>query len=153
MAFRRHANEGNLRAQQATPDPFAWLEEVESKRSMDWVLAKNAATVAVLGKTPLYQPMYDRTLKILDAKDPIAYPSMVGDMLYNFWQDANHARDIWRRTLDELPRQVAPVGTRARHRCAVEGGEGHLVVRRRELPGARGAVLPGIALTGRVRRH
>ncbi len=88
----------SLHAQQVTPDPFAWLEEVESKRSMDWVLAKNAATVAVLGKTPLYQPIFDRTMKILDSKDRIAYPSMVGDLLYNFWQDADHTRGIWRRT-------------------------------------------------------
>ena len=87
-----------LSAQQATTDPFAWLEDVESKRSMDWVHAKNAATIAVLGKTPLYQPIYDRTMKILDSRDRIAYPSMVGDMLYNFWQDAEHTRGIWRRT-------------------------------------------------------
>ena len=87
-----------LSAQQATTDPFAWLEEVESKRSMDWVHAKNAGTVAVLSKTPLYQPIYDRTMKILDSKDRIAFPSMIGDMLYNFWQDADHARGIWRRT-------------------------------------------------------
>lgn len=86
-------------AQQATtPDPFIWLEEVEGKRAMDWVRAKNAATEAVLTKTPLYQPIYDRTMKILDSKDRIAYPNIIGNRLYNYWQDAEHPRGYWRRT-------------------------------------------------------
>jgi prolyl oligopeptidase len=85
-------------AQQAPDDPFVWLEDVEAKRSMDWVNAKNAATIAELTRSPLYQPIYDRTKQILDSKDKIAYPSILGNMLYNFWQDAEHERGIWRRT-------------------------------------------------------
>ena len=81
-----------LTAQQAPTDPFIWLEDVDGQRSMDWVNAHNASTVAVLGTTPLYQAIYDRTKKILDSKDRIAYPRIVGDMLYNFWQDADHKR-------------------------------------------------------------
>jgi prolyl oligopeptidase len=87
-----------LAAQQTSTDPFIWLEDIDSKRSMDWVNAHNASTVAVLGTTPLYQAIYDRTKQILDSKDRIAYPSVIGDMLYNFWQDADHKRGIWRRT-------------------------------------------------------
>jgi len=85
-------------AHQAPADPFLWLEEVEGKRAMEWVHAKNAATVAALGKTPLYQPLFERTKRILDSKDRIAFPSIKGGMLYNFWQDAEHERGIWRRT-------------------------------------------------------
>jgi len=85
-------------AQQTASDPFIWLEDIDGKRSMDWVNAKNTATVAVLGASPLYQPIYDRTKQILDSKDRIAFPRIVGDMLYNFWQDADHKRGIWRRT-------------------------------------------------------
>ena len=65
---------------------------------MDWVNSHNASTVAVLGATPLYQAIYDRTKKILDSKDRIAYPTVIGPLLYNFWQDADHKRGIWRRT-------------------------------------------------------
>ncbi|HEY6089451.1 MAG TPA: hypothetical protein VD771_06640, partial [Gemmatimonadaceae bacterium] len=86
------------RAQQAQTDPFIWLEDIDAKRSMDWVNAKNAATVAELTASPIYQSIYARTLKILDSKDRIAYPRIVGDKLYNFWQDAEHKRGIWRRT-------------------------------------------------------
>src|SRR5688572_13359910 len=60
-------------AQQSSTDPFIWLEEIDAKRSMDWVNAKNAATVAELGSTPLYQALYDRTKKILDSQDRIPY--------------------------------------------------------------------------------
>src|SRR5438552_17614848 len=66
---------------------------------MEWVNAKNAATIAVLGQGPLYQTLYDRLKQILDSKDKIAYPSILGNMLYNFWQDADHERGIWRRTI------------------------------------------------------
>jgi len=79
-------------------DPFVWLEDVEAARSMEWVNAKNAATIAVLGRAPLYQTLYDRLKQILDSKDKIAYPNILGNSLYNFWQDADHARGIWRRT-------------------------------------------------------
>src|SRR5205809_1080107 len=79
-------------------DPFVWLEDVESAHSMEWVNAKNAATLAVLGQGPLYQTLYDRFKQILDSKDKIAYPGILGNSLYNFWQDADHERGIWRRT-------------------------------------------------------
>ena len=87
-----------MAAQQAPADPFLWLEEVEGKRAMEWVHARNAATVAVLGKMPLYQPLFERAKRILDSRDRIATPSIKGEMLYNFWQDAEHERGIWRRT-------------------------------------------------------
>lgn len=85
-------------AQQTTDDPFVWLEDVEAKRSMDWVNAKNAATITELTRSPIYQPLYDRIKQILDSKDKIAYPGILGNALYNFWQDAEHERGIWRRT-------------------------------------------------------
>ena len=79
-------------------DPFVWLEDVEAARSMEWVNAKNAATIAVLGRAPLYQTLYDRLKQILDSKDKIAYPNVMANALYNFWKDADHERGIWRRT-------------------------------------------------------
>ncbi|HSL69345.1 MAG TPA: prolyl oligopeptidase family serine peptidase, partial [Longimicrobiales bacterium] len=36
--------------------------------------------------------------KILDSQDRIAYPTMAGDWLLNFWQDAKNPRGVWRRT-------------------------------------------------------
>src|SRR2546425_1883183 len=92
-----------IAAQQPAPpqqptDSFVWLEDVEGQRSMEWVNAKNAATIAALTRSPLYQAFYDRIKHILDSKDKIAYPEIIGNSLYNFWKDAEHERGIWRRT-------------------------------------------------------
>jgi prolyl oligopeptidase len=87
---------GAAAAQQ--PDQFLWLEEVEGRRALEWVEARNAATVAELSAHALYRPLHERTLAILDSNERIAYPSIVGDRLYNFWQDAANPRGVWRRT-------------------------------------------------------
>ena len=91
-----------VNAQQMSPtpvaDPFLWLEDVEGAKAMEWVKAKNAATLAELSKSPVYQPVFDRARQIFDSKDRIAAPQMVGDRIYNFWQDAEHERGLWRRT-------------------------------------------------------
>ena len=79
-------------------DPFMWLEEVDGDRAMEWVKAKNTATLDQLGKSPLYQQIFDRTKKVLDSRDRIAMPTILGDRIYNFWTDADHERGIWRRT-------------------------------------------------------
>jgi len=84
-------------AQQA-PDPFLWLEEVEGRRALEWVRARNTATAAELEKVPEYQSIYANTLRILDSRDRIASPSIRGDRIYNFWQDAEHPRGILRRS-------------------------------------------------------
>lgn len=84
-------------AQQQT-DPYLWLEEVESPRALEWVRERNAKTVAALSQSEVYQPIFERTVQILDSQDRIAMPAIYGDQLYNFWQDADHERGIWRRT-------------------------------------------------------
>ncbi len=83
-------------AQQA--DPYLWLEEVESPRALDWVRAHNAQTVAELSQSGVYEPIFARAVEILDSQDRIPMPSIRGEYLYNFWQDASHERGIWRRT-------------------------------------------------------
>src|SRR2546429_9716679 len=58
-------------APQLSDDPFVWLEDIDGQRSMDWVNTKNAATIAALTRSPLYQSFYDRIKQILDSKDKI----------------------------------------------------------------------------------
>ncbi|MGH7444802.1 MAG: prolyl oligopeptidase family serine peptidase [Longimicrobiales bacterium] len=93
-------------AQQA--DPYLWLEEVEAPAALDWVEARNAATVAELSRSEVYRPIFERTVEILDASDRIAQPSIRGDQIYNFWQDGEHERGIWRRTSWESYLSGAP---------------------------------------------
>ena len=85
-------------AAQATNDPFIWLEQVDSPRAMEWVHAENNKTLAVLEKDPRYEAFYSNALAIAEAKDRIPAPGIIGGQIFNFWQDADHVRGIWRRT-------------------------------------------------------
>jgi prolyl oligopeptidase len=90
-------------------DPFLWLEEVESPEALAWVEQRNAATLAELTASPLFQPIFERIRAELDSPERIAMPSIMGEHLYNFWQDEAHPRGVWRRTtwesyLSEDPR-------------------------------------------------
>ena len=79
-------------------DPNIWLEEVEGKEALDWVKSRNAATLEVLTGTESYREAFESSLEIMNSDDRIAAPSLRGDYIYNFWQDAANPRGIWRRT-------------------------------------------------------
>ncbi len=83
---------------QEKEDPFLWLEDVDGAKSMEWVKAKDSATVSALKKFPEFQNIYEKTLQINNSKERIAYPNIVGNYIYNFWQDSVNERGIWRRT-------------------------------------------------------
>ncbi len=100
-------------ADAATPadDPFAWLEQVDDTRAMDWVRAENAKTAAVLENDPRYPELFKEALAIAEAKDRIPVPSIIAGQVLNFWQDAEHVRGLWRRTSLENYRQSTPTWT------------------------------------------
>jgi prolyl oligopeptidase len=79
-------------------DPYLWLEEVTGETALDWVRARNAETVAELTGTPRFAGLRDEVREVLDADDRIPYVRRRGEHLYNFWQDAEHPRGLWRRT-------------------------------------------------------
>src|SRR5262245_28417922 len=79
-------------------DPFLWLEEVQGERALAWVRERSAATAKELEAVPEYRPSFDRTLEILDSKDKIPEPQLLGTAVYNVWKDEHHERGLWRRT-------------------------------------------------------
>lgn len=95
-------------ASPADDDPFAWLEDVQGEKALAWAKAHNAKTLAVLEARPEYKPVYKRTLEILDSKDKIPMPQLLGETVYNFWKDDAHERGIWRRTTLASYRTAAP---------------------------------------------
>src|SRR4051812_13620082 len=78
-------------------DPYIWLEQVDSPRAMSWVRAENAKTTAVLEKTPQFDSIYRDALALAEARDRIPSPQTLAGDIFNFWQDADHVRGIWRR--------------------------------------------------------
>ena len=79
-------------------DPYIWLEEVSSPRAMEWVQSHNARTTHRLQADPRYTRNYDEALAIAGAKDRIPQPRFLLEGIYNFWQDTEHLRGIWRKT-------------------------------------------------------
>jgi len=86
------------RAQAPGDDPYIWLEEVSSPKSMDWVNAHNAKAQAVLEADPRYQAYFNDALALAQARDRIPFGRFIHGQVYNFWQDADHVRGIFRRT-------------------------------------------------------
>ena len=83
----------------AQEDKYLWLEDVDGEKSLEFVNKLNDATVEKLSKEKDYKPIYDKSLEIYNSSDKIAYPSIQGNYVYNFWKDKNHERGIWRRCL------------------------------------------------------
>src|SRR5438309_597795 len=78
-------------------DPYLWLEEVSSPKAMQWVEAHNAKSTAMLEADPRYQQFYSEALDLAQAEDRIPTGRFRRGEVYNFWQDKDHVRGIWRR--------------------------------------------------------
>jgi prolyl oligopeptidase len=89
-------------------DPYIWLEEVEGGKALAWAKEQNRKTTAELQSVKQYKPIYERTRQILDSQERIPAPDLRGDMVYNFWQDKDHPRGIWRRATLSSYRTPAP---------------------------------------------
>jgi prolyl oligopeptidase len=85
-------------AASASDDPYLWLEKVDSPEALDWVRAENRKTLSVLEKDPRFERFHEEALAIAETKDRIPSPSQIGGRVYNFWQDAEHVRGLWRVT-------------------------------------------------------
>ncbi|MDX1517728.1 MAG: prolyl oligopeptidase family serine peptidase, partial [Woeseiaceae bacterium] len=79
-------------------DPYLWLEDVESERSLDWARAQNAATFDQLRDHPLFDELYAEAFSILTSDDRLPEGEIIGGDFHSFWQDKDHVRGIWRRT-------------------------------------------------------
>lgn len=83
-------------------DPYLWLEEIEGERAMAWVEAQNERSLGVLRGDPRFETLHQQALEIVQSRDRIPAPGFRrqgdGEVIDNFWQDAEHVRGIWRTT-------------------------------------------------------
>ena len=95
----------NLQAAPETTKPkvsdesFLWLENIQGQKAIDWVKSQNKATVTKLEADPRYKKFHKVALELLTAKDKIPHGSIMGNYIYNHWQDKDHVRGLWRRQL------------------------------------------------------
>ena len=78
-------------------DPNYWLSDIHGARALAWVKERDAKSEAVLKADPEYAADRAAILKSLDTKDRIPLGNLDHGKLYNFWQDADHVRGLWRR--------------------------------------------------------
>lgn len=79
-------------------DKYAWLEDIYGAKPLAWVKEHNARTAAVLEKDPHFAQLQAESLQVRESPDRLPFAEFHGDSLYNFWQDAQHVRGIFRRT-------------------------------------------------------
>jgi prolyl oligopeptidase len=89
-------------------DPYRWLEDVTGETALDWVRARNAESTAELAAGDRFGELRDGIRQVLDASDRIPFVQRRGDLLYNFWQDTEHPKGLWRRTTLEEYRKAEP---------------------------------------------
>src|SRR5690606_14496396 len=85
---------------QATEDEFQWLEEIPSDEALAWVEEQNQRTSQRIDAARRERTAA-RVLEVLDSTERIPMVTRRGQYLYNFWQDAEHPRGLWRRTTPE----------------------------------------------------
>jgi len=93
---------------QSGDDPYLWLEDIASERSLAWVREQNAATARELEASANFTILRQRLLSIFDSKERIPRIAKRGPYYYNFWRDESHVRGLWRRTTLEEYRKSEP---------------------------------------------
>jgi len=83
-------------AETVADDPYIWLEQQNSGEAMQWVHAENDKTLAVLTKDPHFEAFEREAVAIAESNDRIPMPEYLHHRIFNFWQDAQHVRGIWR---------------------------------------------------------
>ncbi|HEY3631592.1 MAG TPA: prolyl oligopeptidase family serine peptidase [Jatrophihabitantaceae bacterium] len=79
-------------------DPYLWLEDVDSAAALTWARERNAEAEAKLAGSPRFDALRAELREVLDSDERIPGVVRRGEWLFNFWQDAEHPRGMWRRT-------------------------------------------------------
>ena len=105
-------------------DPYLWMEEVQGKEVMAWVDAQNKRSLDAMDNISIYQDNYAKALDLATSDDRIPYGSVRDGMVYNFWQDQNNVRGLWRRACARRTLGHTSYATRRDHGCFGSAGRG-----------------------------
>ncbi len=89
-------------------DSYLWLEEVTGDDALAWVGERNAESLGELTAGEEFTALRDGLRAVLDSRERIPYVRRRGELLYNFWQDAEHPKGLWRRTTLDSYRTPEP---------------------------------------------
>lgn len=71
-----------------------FLRGIDSEQALDWAAERSRS---LLDKLEL-EPLRGRLREALDTDARIPLPRRRGELLFNFWRDAEHPRGVWRTT-------------------------------------------------------
>lgn len=78
-------------------EDLLWLEEVEGTEALNWVNQQNKRSQQKLEKIPVFDEFQTEILSVLENDQKIPYGHCYNGEYYNFWQDKNHLKGIWRK--------------------------------------------------------
>jgi prolyl oligopeptidase len=84
---------------QTPDDPYQWLEGVKEQ---------NAKSQPQLESQAGFKALHERLVAIYNSRERIPNVQLRGKWLYNFWQDAQNPRGLWRRTTFDEYRKKDP---------------------------------------------
>jgi prolyl oligopeptidase len=99
---------GAALAAEVAEDPYRWLEEVEGDKALAWVKERSDRSAAKIQAMPGFEQNRSRIEAILNDTNKIPYVGKIGSHYYNFWQDQQHEKGLWRRTSLEEYRKASP---------------------------------------------
>ena len=79
------------------PDPFIWLEQVEERGALNWVMEQNQRTLDLVKKNSLFAKVYNEALTLLNSDKKIPRISLQNGYVYNLHKDSKHIRGVYRR--------------------------------------------------------
>lgn len=78
-------------------DDYQWLEEVEDKKSLEWVSAISDKSTAKIKEHPLFSQIESKALEIYSNKDKISFVWIEEDFVLNLWTDEKNTQGLLRR--------------------------------------------------------
>jgi prolyl oligopeptidase len=79
-------------------DEFLWLEELHSKKSLDWVDGQNLRTLKAWGQGQQFTELETGALKILDSPDRLTLGPVLAGQVFHVWQDQKNPVGLFRKT-------------------------------------------------------
>jgi prolyl oligopeptidase len=80
-------------------DKYLWLEDILSKKSMEWVKAENKSMEDAFQDDPNFEKLTNELQEILESKEKIPFIQFIDNgFVYNTWTDETHVQGLVRRT-------------------------------------------------------
>lgn len=89
-------------------DPYLWLEDVNGKKALEWVKHQKKQAIETITSSTQFDKFHQKNLTMAQSNERIPYVTQRGDFLYNFWQNEQHIRGVYRRTTLEEYRKAKP---------------------------------------------